>query len=87
MTMTDNDNLSIAVVPLREQVDKTLRHYFEHLGDYVPCNLYKFVLGEVEPPLLQIVLEHTGGNQSRAAEILGLDRGTLRKKLREYELI
>ena len=85
--MTDNNYFSTPVTPLREQVDETLRQYFQQLGDYVPCNLYKFVLSEVEPPLLRIVLEHTGGNQRRAAEILGLDRGTLRKKLREYELI
>jgi len=76
-----------SVAPLREQVDTSLRHYFQNLGDYVPNNLYKFVLCEVEPPLLRIVLEYTNGNQSRAAEILGLDRGTLRKKLRQYELV
>ncbi|MEZ5589524.1 MAG: helix-turn-helix domain-containing protein [Gammaproteobacteria bacterium] len=79
--------IATPVVPLRTQVETTLRHYFQHLGDYVPHNLYKFVLSEVEPPLLQVVLEHTDGNQSRAAEILGLDRGTLRKKLREHGLL
>lgn len=74
------------VVPLSEHVEIALRHYFEHIGDYAPNNLYKFVLSEVEPPLLRTVLEYTEGNQSRAAELLGLDRGTLRKKLRQYDL-
>lgn len=86
--MSDTQKITTPpVAPLRAQVDLTLRQYFQHLGEYVPNNLYKFVLSEVEPPLLQIVLEHAGGNQSRAAEILGLDRGTLRKKLREHGLI
>jgi Fis family transcriptional regulator len=49
--------------------------------------LYELVLGEVEPPLLRTVMEYTRGNQSRAAEILGINRGTLRKKLKTYGLL
>ena len=45
------------------------------------------VLTEVEAPLLATVLQHTGGNQSKAAEVLGLNRGTLRKKLKEHNLL
>jgi Fis family transcriptional regulator len=44
-------------------------------------------MGEVERPLFKTVLEYVGGNQSRAAEILGINRGTLRKKLRDYKLL
>ena len=45
------------------------------------------MIGEVEQPLLKAVLEYTEGNQSRAADILGINRGTLRKKLKTYGLI
>lgn len=74
------------VAPLHQQVEQTLRHYLQHAGDYLPNNLYTFVLSEVEPPLLRVVLEHTKGNQSQAAALLGMDRGTLRKKIRQYQL-
>lgn len=72
--------------PLRAQVEVTLQNYFLQLEGDPPSHLYKLVLQEVEPPLLEIVLNFTRGNQSQAAEILGIDRGTLRKKLRQYDL-
>ncbi|MCL4721111.1 MAG: Fis family transcriptional regulator, partial [Gammaproteobacteria bacterium] len=52
-----------------------------------PGDLYELVLGEVEAPLFKTVLTYTGGNQSVAAEILGINRATLRKKLRHYQLL
>ena len=58
----------------------------EGLG-YSHLIVYDHVLGEVEPPLFEAVLDYTRGNQSRAAEILGLNRATLRKKLKQYELL
>ena len=48
---------------------------------------FGLVLAEVEAPLLRCVLDHTGGNQSLAAQVLGLNRGTLRKKMRRYGLL
>jgi Fis family transcriptional regulator, factor for inversion stimulation protein len=75
-----------ATKPLRECVQSALETYFEHLGDESPRKLYELVLNEVEPPLLQAVLRYTRGNQSKAAEVLGINRGTLRKKLRAYSL-
>lgn len=75
-----------APVPLCDQVEEALRRYFEQLDGHRPSSLYRLVLNEVEPPLLRTVLRHTGGNQTQAAEILGLDRSTLRKKLRQYAL-
>lgn len=50
----------------------------------MPSNLYKLVLQEVEEPLFETVLNYTRGNQSRAAEVLGINRTTLRKKLKQY---
>jgi Fis family transcriptional regulator, factor for inversion stimulation protein len=73
--------------PLRDLTGEALRTYFSDLNGHKPGHLYDLVLGEVEPPLFEAVLDYTNGNQSRAAQILGLNRATLRKKLRQYELL
>ncbi len=73
--------------PLRDLTGDALRSYFRDLNGHKPNALYDLVLGEIEPPLFEAVLDYTGGNQSRAAEILGLNRATLRKKLKQYELL
>ena len=65
---------------------EALDGYFNKLNGHKPGDLYQLVLGEVEKPLFSAVLEYTNGNQSEAAEILGINRGTLRKKLRSYNL-
>ncbi len=69
-------------VPLRECVLTALRSYLCSMGDHDIRGLYRLVMDEVEQPMLEAVLEHTKGNQSTAAEILGISRGTLRKKLK-----
>ena len=85
--MTENsDNQSTQYPPLSESVAHSLKKYFEHLDGHPAANLYDMLLAEVEAPLFKATLEHTDGNQSRAAEILGLNRGTLRKKLKLYGL-
>lgn len=71
---------------LRDYAEKTLRRYFADLEGHDPAELYEFVLGEIEQPLLKTLLEYTRGNQSRASEILGINRSTLRKKLRQYKI-
>lgn len=71
---------------LREHAEKTLRRYFADLKGHDPSELYDLVLGEIERPLLATLMEYTRGNQSRAASILGLNRSTLRKKLRRYKI-
>jgi len=70
--------------PLKRCVVDELGRYFDALEGEAPCDLYKMVVGETEQALLQFVLARTGGNQSRAAQLLGLNRGTLRKKLQQY---
>lgn len=72
--------------PLRDCAEAALKRYFSDLNGHVPANLYNMVVNEVEEPLLKAVLEFTRGNQSRAAEILGINRSTLRKKLRAHGL-
>ena len=71
---------------LRLSVASAMDRYFENLGGQSTVNLYDLVMTEVETPLLMAVLEYTKNNQSKAAEILGLNRGTLRKKLKQYDL-
>lgn len=73
--------------PLREAVEVAMRRYFAHLDGESVTDLYAMVLAEVEAPLLTSVMDYVNGNQTRAAEILGLNRGTLRKKLKQYALI
>jgi len=68
-------------------VMKTLRSYFSELDGQIPSGLYNMVLEEVEAPLFREVMKQARDNQTRAAEMLGLNRGTLRKKLRQYGLI
>ena len=72
--------------PLSTLTDEALRSYFASLNGHKPGDLYQLVIGEVEPPLLRAVLGYTKGNQSEAAEILGINRGTLRRKLKTYRL-
>ena len=73
--------------PLRDYTEEALQKYFGDLNGHRPGDLYDLVLGEVEEPLFKTVLDYTKGNQSVAAEILGINRATLRKKLRHYQLL
>lgn len=73
--------------PLRVHVERVVREYFSMLGDEMPTDLYELILKQIEEPLLSVVLEKTRGNQTKCAQILGLNRGTLRKKLKTYDLM
>ncbi len=73
-------------LPLRGHTERALSDYFTSLNGHRPAQLYDMVLREVEEPLFRAVLDYASGNQSRAAVILGINRGTLRKKLRELGL-
>ena len=68
-------------LPLRNHAERALSEYFTSLNGDRPAHLYDLVLREVEEPLFRVVLDYAEGNQSRAAVILGINRGTLRKKL------
>jgi Fis family transcriptional regulator, factor for inversion stimulation protein len=72
--------------PLSFHVKQAMEHYFVQLNGHNPGGLYDFVLGEVERPLLEVVMIRTRGNISKAAQYLGLNRATLRKKLERYGL-
>jgi Fis family transcriptional regulator len=73
--------------PLRKHTEEALSQYFRTLNGDRPGDLYDLVMSEVEEPLFRAVMDYTQGNQSQAAGILGINRGTLRKKLKTYSLI
>jgi Fis family transcriptional regulator len=85
-TVTHAVHVGARTKPLSSLADECLVSYFENLNGHKPGDLYQLVIGEVEKPLFRAVLGYTKGNQSEAAEILGINRGTLRKKLRDYKL-
>ena len=72
---------------LRGSVGKALHNYFAHLEGASVTDVYNLVLSEVEAPLLESVMNYVKGNQTKASELLGLNRGTLRKKLKQYDLL
>ena len=74
-------------VPLKVCVKVAMENYFRHLDGHDVSELFDLVMSEVEAPLLESVLSNTNGNQSRAAAMLGINRATLRKKLKRYGLI
>ncbi len=69
---------------LQDSVRESMRVYFEDLGSSQPANLHDMLVKAVEKPLLEMVMERAQHNQSRAAQWLGLNRNTLRKKLLEH---
>ena len=71
---------------LRADVEATIRRYFQDMGHTEPEHLYRTLLSEIEPPLIEETLKFTAGNQSRAARILGITRTTLRTKMKQYQI-
>jgi Fis family transcriptional regulator len=80
------DRRKDVAIPLCTHVKQTVEQYFSHLNGHDPVGLHAMVIAEVEKPLLQLTLEHSGHNQTKAAKALGLSRSTLRKKLEHYGL-
>ncbi|MEM7543117.1 MAG: DNA-binding transcriptional regulator Fis [Pseudomonadota bacterium] len=72
--------------PLNVHVRSSVENYFVELNGHKPNDLYDLVLSEMEAPLFEVVMKKTAGNLTKAAEILGINRATLRKKLRRYGL-
>lgn len=72
---------------LRDSVAIAMSKYFAHLDGQPVTDLYNMVLSEVEAPLLEAVMQYTRNNQTKASVLLGLNRGTLRKKLKQYGLL
>ncbi len=73
--------------PLKDEVRKAMSRYFNQLDQKnTPIDVYQLVLNEIEPPLLRSVMQFSNNNQSKAAKILGINRTTLRTKLKKYKI-
>ena len=72
---------------LSEQVTQTLDVYFDTLQEETTSDLYEMVIQQVEKPMIEFVLAKTDNNQTQTAQILGINRNTLRKKMQKYQLI
>jgi len=72
--------------PLGSTVKTALELYFRNLDGHSPGSIYQMVIAEVERPMFETVMDYVKGNQSRASQILGISRSTLRKKLKLYDL-
>ena len=74
------------MTPLGSTVRTELKLYFSNLNGHNTGSIYQMVMAEVERPMLEAVMEYVKGNQSRASQILGISRSTLRKKLKIHNL-
>jgi Fis family transcriptional regulator, factor for inversion stimulation protein len=88
LTAANDDILqSVPASNLRDAVTASMRSYLEELDGQLSTDVYQMVLAEIEAPLLAEIMAYTRNNQTRASLMLGLNRGTLRKKLKQYNLI
>ena len=81
------ERVPLEQMSLEEMVRCKLTAFLRRFDGYPIAGVHEDVLARVEKPLLDLVMEHTGGNQVKAAEILGLNRNTLRRKLSEHGLV
>jgi Fis family transcriptional regulator len=81
-----SDRREKASIPLAVFIKQKVEQYFTQLNGHDPVGLHTLVISEVEKPLLEAALEHSGHNQTKAAKVLGLSRSTLRKKLEHYNI-
>ncbi len=81
MSLSDEKDECLSI-----NVRRALENYFEDLDGHEATNIYTLFLEQFEKPLIEVVMEVSGGNVTRAATILGLNRGTLRNRLKKYGL-
>src|SRR5579864_1764932 len=86
-SMNENPLKSSTECSLTSNVAEIMKHYFANLQGEEPSNVYDFFLDEIEEPLLHAVMKYTQENQSEAARMLGLSRGTLRTKLKKFGML
>lgn len=81
------NNTTYDNIPLHWHVKIAVERYLASLSNEEPTQVYDLFLEQLEKPLLEAILKHTRGNQSQTAKILGINRGTLRSKLKTYGLL
>ncbi|WP_235826848.1 helix-turn-helix domain-containing protein [Facilibium subflavum] len=83
------DESSAETFPLREVVRKRVQQFYKSISQegLRPEDVYQLIMEETEWPMIEATMEFTGHNQSRSARILGLNRGTFRKKLEQYSAL
>lgn len=84
---TIDDSTASRAPSLRDAVTASVRQYLDELDGQLSTDVYQMVLAEMEAPLLEEIMAYTRNNQTKASIMLGLNRGTLRKKLKQYQLI
>lgn len=82
-----DDSTDSQAPSLRDAVTASVRQYLDELDGQLSTDVYQMVLAEMEAPLLEEIMAYTRNNQTKASIMLGLNRGTLRKKLKQYQLI
>jgi len=83
----DDSQATTPTQSLRESVTVAVRQYLDELDGQITADVYQMVLAEIEAPLLTEIMAYTRNNQTKASDMLGLNRGTQRKKLKQYNLI
>lgn len=86
-TLADASASTVPQGSLRDSVKSAVRAYLQELDGQMSTDVYQMVLAEMEAPLLEEIMAYTRNNQTKASLMLGLNRGTLRKKLKQYDLI
>ena len=86
-TQVQDSSFDANTQTLRDSVERALQNYFDNLDGQPVSDVYNMVLSEVEAPLLETVMKYTRDNQTKASTVLGLNRGTLRKKLKQYGML
>ena len=87
MVVNKTSMLAAQDTPVKEAVKRAWENYITQLEGEEPFNIYGMFVEQIEQSLLMAVMAHTGNNQTRAARIMGLSRGNIRKKLKLYDLM
>lgn len=87
MTKPREERRKTPSLSLSHQVTVMLETYFKTLGDESPTDVHEMVIQQVEKPMIEFVLQQTDHNQTHAANLLGMNRNTLKKKMQKYNLI